>query len=80
MGCRLFKRLAGLLVVPILLSNFVLLAPHAADAASGGRIGGGSFRSSPSPRSYGGGSSRYRGSGGGSLETDHVGIPGLEDA
>jgi uncharacterized membrane protein len=66
MGCRLFKRLAGLLVVPILLSTIILLAPHAADAASGGRIGGGSFRSSPSPRGYGGGSSRYRGSGGGS--------------
>ncbi|MEB3260253.1 MAG: DUF1517 domain-containing protein [Cyanobacteriota bacterium] len=64
MGCRLFKRFAGLLVVPLLLSNFVLLAPQAADAASGGRIGGGSFRSSPAPRSYGGGGSRYRDSGG----------------
>jgi uncharacterized membrane protein len=63
MGFRLLKRLAGWLVVPILLSNILVMAPHAADAASGGRIGGGSFRSSPSPRSYGGGGSRYRGSG-----------------
>lgn len=64
MGFRLFKRLASLMVVPILLGNILLAAPPAADAASGGRIGGGSFRSAPSPRSYGGGSSRYRGSGG----------------
>lgn len=64
MGFRLFKRVAGLLVVPILLSSLLVIAPHPADAASGGRIGGGSFRSSPSPRSYGGGGSRYRGSGG----------------
>ncbi|MEB3318213.1 MAG: DUF1517 domain-containing protein [Cyanobacteriota bacterium] len=52
------------MVVPILLGNILLLAPHSAEAASGGRIGGGSFRSAPSPRSYGGGGSRYRGSGG----------------
>ncbi|MFM1798812.1 MAG: hypothetical protein RLZZ117_1090 [Cyanobacteriota bacterium] len=65
MGSRMLKRLAGLLVVPVVLSTMILLVPHAADAASGGRIGGGSFRSSPSPRSFGGGSSRYRGSGGG---------------
>jgi uncharacterized membrane protein len=61
MGSRLFKRVASLMVVPILLGNILLLAPHSADAASGGRIGGGSFRSAPSPRSYGGGGSRYRG-------------------
>jgi uncharacterized membrane protein len=64
MGFRLFKRVASLLVVPILLGNMLLVAPRPAEAASGGRIGGGSFRSSPSPRSYGGGGSRYRGSGG----------------
>ncbi|MEB3317241.1 MAG: DUF1517 domain-containing protein [Cyanobacteriota bacterium] len=52
------------MVVPILLATLLLAAPHPADAAAGGRIGGGSFRSSPSPRSYGGGASRYRGSGG----------------
>lgn len=60
MGFRLFKRFASLMVVPILLTNLLLVAPGAADAASGGRIGGGSFRSSPSPRSYGSGGGRYR--------------------
>jgi uncharacterized membrane protein len=64
MGSRLFKRVASLLVVPILLSNILIWAPQPAEAARGGRIGGGSFRSSPSPRSYGGGRSGYRGSGG----------------
>jgi uncharacterized membrane protein len=64
MGFRLFKRVASLMVVPILLGNILLVSPYPAEAASGGRIGGGSFRSSPSPRSYGGGGSRYRGSGG----------------
>ncbi|MEY4353065.1 MAG: hypothetical protein RLZZ609_1306 [Cyanobacteriota bacterium] len=64
MGLRLFKRLASLMVVPILLTNLLLVAPRAADAASGGRIGGGSFRSSPSPRSYGSGGGRYRGGSG----------------
>ncbi|MFN9644496.1 MAG: DUF1517 domain-containing protein [Cyanobacteriota bacterium] len=61
MGSRLFKRVASLMVVPILLGNILLLAPHPADAASGGRIGGGSFRSAPAPRGYGGGGGRYRG-------------------
>jgi uncharacterized membrane protein len=64
MGLRLFKRVASLMVVPILLTNLLLASPRAADAASGGRIGGGSFRSSPSPRSYGSGGTRYRGGSG----------------
>ncbi|WP_398327814.1 DUF1517 domain-containing protein [Vulcanococcus sp.] len=45
-------------MLPALLSAalaLVVLAPQPADAASGGRIGGGSFRSAPIPRSYGGG-------------------------
>ena len=45
-------------MLPALLSaalSLVVLAPQPADAASGGRIGGGSFRSAPMPRSYGGG-------------------------
>jgi len=45
-------------MLPALLSAalaLVVLAPQPADAASGGRIGGGSFRSAPMPRSYGGG-------------------------
>ncbi len=58
-----WRRLCSLLLVPALL--VVLLAvPEPGLAASGGRIGGGSFRSAPSaPRSYGGGG--YRGSYGG---------------
>ncbi|MBV2350267.1 DUF1517 domain-containing protein [Synechococcus sp. HK05] len=45
-------------MLPALLSAalaLVLLAPQPVEAASGGRIGGGSFRSAPMPRSYGGG-------------------------
>jgi uncharacterized membrane protein len=56
-------RLLSLSLLPLLAASmFTLVAPQPAQAASGGRIGGGSFRSSsPSFRggSYGGGS--YRG-------------------
>jgi uncharacterized membrane protein len=54
----LLRRLFHRLMVPALLSAalaLVVLAPQPAEAASGGRIGGGSFRSAPMPRSYGGG-------------------------
>jgi uncharacterized membrane protein len=44
----------------MLIGGLLLGHPGPADAASGGRIGGGSFRSSPAPRSYGGGGG-YRG-------------------
>ncbi len=44
--------LPALLIAALAL---VVLAPQPAEAASGGRIGGGSFRSAPMPRSYGGG-------------------------
>ena len=55
--------MVSFLAVPVLVSGLLLTVPHPADAASGGRIGGGSFRSAPSgPRSYGGGG--YRGGGG----------------
>lgn len=64
MDLRPLKRFASLMVVPILLTNLLLTVPRPADAASGGRIGGGSFRSSPSPRSYGSGGTRYRGNSG----------------
>jgi uncharacterized membrane protein len=74
MALRLLKRLASLIVVPILLTNLLLAAPRAADAASGGRIGGGSFRSSPSPRSYGSGGGRYRGGSGGTGGT-YIPVP-----
>ncbi|MFZ0406654.1 MAG: DUF1517 domain-containing protein [Cyanobium sp.] len=47
------------MVVPVLVAGLLLFAPHPVSAASGGRIGGGSFRSAPSmPRNYGGGPSR----------------------
>lgn len=64
---RSLRRLAGQLAGPLLAAVFSMAilaaAPQASWAASGGRIGGGSFRSAPSmPRSYGGG---YRGSSGG---------------
>ena len=68
MSARLLQRMASLLVMPVLLSGLLFAHPHPADAASGGRIGGGSFRSAPSgPRSYGGGGARSYGgySGGG---------------
>jgi uncharacterized membrane protein len=52
--------------VPLLLASLLLVAPQPSEAASGGRIGGGSFRSSPSiPRSYGGGGYSSGGYGGG---------------
>ena len=67
---RLLSRvLSGLMVpavVSTLLSAVLLSAPQPSFAASGGRIGGGSFRSAPSmPRSYGGSRSYGGGYGGG---------------
>ena len=59
MSLRTLRRTVSLLVLPLLMAGLLIGSPQPADAASGGRIGGGSFRSSPSlPRSYGGG---YRG-------------------
>ena len=57
-------------MVPAMLSGLLaavlLVAPQPSQAASGGRIGGGSFRSSPSvPRGYGGGRTYNGGYGGG---------------
>ena len=49
-------------MVPALVLTLLLALPQASQAASGGRIGGGSFRSAPMPRSYGGGGG-YRGGG-----------------
>jgi uncharacterized membrane protein len=64
---RDLRRLSTWALLPLLLGGMVLLAnPQASLAASGGRIGGGSFRSAPSiPRSYGGGGSYGGGYGGG---------------
>ena len=62
-----WRRLCSLLLLPALLAG-LLAFPRPSLAASGGRIGGGSFRSAPSmPRSYGGGygGGYQRGYGGG---------------
>lgn len=65
MAPRTPRQLRGLvsiiLLVPMLV-GLLVAGPSPAHAASGGRIGGGSFRSAPSaPRSYGGGGGSYRG-------------------
>lgn len=66
MGHPLIRRMASLMALPLLLSALLFTAPQPGFAASGGRIGGGSFRSAPSmPRSYGGGGSGLRGGYGG---------------
>jgi uncharacterized membrane protein len=58
------------LLLPALLAG-LLVFPRPSFAASGGRIGGGSFRSAPSmPRSYGGG---YRGGSGGGYQRGYGG-------
>jgi uncharacterized membrane protein len=58
---RSFKRWVSALMLPAVLAALVVW-PQPSLAASGGRIGGGSFRSAPSiPRSYGGGSRSYGG-------------------
>ena len=66
------RRCFSWLAVPVLALTLLLAHPSPSWAASGGRIGGGSFRSAPSmPRSYGGGgygggySGGYRGGYGG---------------
>ena len=59
----MLRRSLSRLLLPVLMVVLLLVGGQPASAASGGRIGGGSFRSSPSmPRSYGGG---YGGSYGG---------------
>jgi uncharacterized membrane protein len=71
------RRLAAVLVLPLALTLLLTAAPSPVQAASGGRIGGGSFRSAPSmPRSYGGGGS-YRGGYGGGYGGGGIGFPFL---
>ncbi|MEB3173545.1 MAG: DUF1517 domain-containing protein [Cyanobacteriota bacterium] len=70
------KRLLAGLAMPLVLALLLAAAPAPALAASGGRIGGGSFRAAPSmPRSYGGGS--YRGGYGGGYGGGGIGFPFL---
>jgi len=60
------RRCLSWLALPALLFTLLLVHPEPSAAASGGRIGGGSFRSAPSiPRSYGGGGYGGGGYGGG---------------
>ncbi|MEB3265623.1 MAG: DUF1517 domain-containing protein [Cyanobacteriota bacterium] len=54
------RRHLAALLLPVVVGGLLLGHPGPAQAASGGRIGGGSFRSAPAPRSYGGGGG-YRG-------------------
>jgi uncharacterized membrane protein len=65
MASRSSRRITGLLssalLVPVLVTGLMLSSPAPSDAASGGRIGGGSFRSAPSTRSYRGGGGSYGG-------------------
>ena len=76
MGSRLLRRLAGLMVVPVLVAGLLIASPQPAQAASGGRIGGGSFRSAPSmPRSYGGGGGYGGGFSGGGYRGGGIGFP-----
>jgi uncharacterized membrane protein len=59
------RTLVGL-ALPMLVLSLLLWNPQPSWSASGGRIGGGSFRSSPmpsAPRSYGGGGGRIGGGG-----------------
>ncbi len=58
------RRWIKALIVPVLITGLIFLQPQPSQAASGGRIGGGSFRAPSMPRTggYGGG---YRGGYGG---------------
>ena len=72
------RRLATTLALPLVLALVLTAAPAQVLAASGGRIGGGSFRSAPSmPRSYGGGGSYRGGYGGGYGGGGGIGFPFL---
>jgi hypothetical protein len=72
------RRCLSWLALPALLISLLLVHPEPSAAASGGRIGGGSFRSAPSmPRSYGGGGYRGGGYGGGGGFGGGIGFPFL---
>lgn len=63
------QRSLSILMIPLLIISMVIIQPQVSEAASGGRIGGGSFRAPSMPRSgglnrsYGGGYSRGYGGG-----------------
>ncbi|MGB1416854.1 MAG: DUF1517 domain-containing protein [Synechococcus sp.] len=60
------RRLLAAAVLPVILAGLLLIPAQPADAARGGRVGGGSFRAPTMPRSGGGyrGGGSYRGGGG----------------
>lgn len=76
---RLLRRVVTLAAVPLLIAGLLLVAPQPGVAASGGRIGGGSFRSAPSiPRSSGGSfGGGYRGGYRGGYGGGGIGFPFL---
>ncbi|MEX1324343.1 MAG: DUF1517 domain-containing protein [Synechococcaceae cyanobacterium] len=75
----LLRRAFAWLALPALVLGLLVLAPQPSWAASGGRIGGGSFRSAPSmPRSFsGGGGGGLRGGYGGGYRGGGIGFPFL---
>ena len=67
------RRLLAAVLVPRVVFSLGLITPEPADAARGGRMGGGSFRAPSMPRSGGGG---YRGGGyGGGYRGGGFGFP-----
>ena len=73
------RRLLASLLLPVVIAGLCLFQAQPADAARGGRMGGGSFRAPSMPRSsggsYGGG---YRGGGyGGGYRGGGFGFPFL---
>ena len=67
------RRLLATVLVPLVVFGFGLISAQPADAARGGRMGGGSFRAPSMPRSGGGG---YRGGGyGGGMRGGGFGFP-----
>jgi len=71
----LLRRLLSGLLVPLVVVALTLTTVQPADAARGGRMGGGSFRAPSMPRSGGGG---YRGGGyGGGYRGGGIGFPFL---
>ena len=66
LSLAVLRRVVSWLALPALVLTLLVVAPEPGWTASGGRIGGGSFRSAPSmPRSYGGGNYGGGGYGGG---------------
>ena len=61
------KKIFSFLVILLTIFSFLFFNPNLAEAASGGRIGGGSFQRPSTPRSQSYGRSTFRGYGGGGI-------------